>query len=117
MNRALQAVVAPLGHIYAQSRFGAIIWLTVISLMQPGWAPALLLFGPLVLFPMLFEIERNGATALRLLALAGFFPAVASYAFEQGIYAGVLVLPWLAVTLVLLSYRLSANLRTKQYAW
>ena len=117
MNRAIQVSAAPLGHIYAQVLFGAIIWLTVISLMQPGWAPALLLFGPLVLFPMLFEIERNGAIALRSLALAGFLPAVASYAFEQGIYAGALALPWLAFTLVLLGYRLSANLRTKQYAW
>jgi len=117
MNRAIQVAAAPLEPIYAQVLFGAIIWLTVISLMQPGWAPALLLFGPLVLFPMLFEIERNGAIALRSLALAGFLPAVASYAFEQGIYAGALALPWLAFTLVLLVHRLSANLRTKQYAW
>jgi hypothetical protein len=117
MNRAMQVVAAPLGHVYAQSLVGAIIWLIVVSLIHPGWAPALLLFGPLVLFPMLFEVERNGAIALRSLALAGFLPAVASYAFEQGIYAGALALPWLAFTLVLLGYRLSGNLRTKQYAW
>ena len=83
MNRAMQIVATPLGHV-AQSLFGAIIWLTVISLMQPGWAPALLLFGPLVLFPMLFEIERNGAIALRLLAFAAFLPRLRPTSSSRG---------------------------------
>jgi hypothetical protein len=94
-----------------------VIWLTVVSLIQPGWAPALLLFGPLVLFPLLFEIESHGAVVLRAVTFAAFLPAVVSYAFEQGIYAGVLTLPWLAFTLVFLGYRLLANLRGKQYVW
>jgi YndJ-like protein len=123
MNRALPIAAAPTRNVAGSRRlklaptslFGLIVWLVAVPLIWPGWAPALLLFGPLVLFALVFEVEGNHPTALRRLAFCTFLPVIVSYVFVHGIYAGALTLPWLGFALVFLGYRLPSNIQTKQY--
>jgi YndJ-like protein len=113
MSRALRILVFPAHEAYAQSLVGLLLWAVGVAIVQPGWSPALLMFGPLVLYPLLFEMmeEHN----LRRVALLAFLPALASYAFDQGTVAGALALPWLGFTLVLAGHRLLKEVRGRQY--
>ena len=99
MNRVITLPVPTPREAYAQSLVGFMIWLPAVILVQPGWSPALLAFGPLVLYPLL--LEMLGETGLRRVSLLAFLPALASYAFEQSMFAGALALPWLVFTLML----------------
>ncbi len=89
----------PIREAHAQSLAGVLIWLPTMVWLKPGWSPALLAFGPLVLYPLL--LDMLGECSLRRLALPAFLPALASYALEQGTIAGALALPWLAFAIVL----------------
>ena len=99
----------------SQSLLGLAIWSVTALLLEPGWAPALLMFGPLVLFPLLFEIWGDVSPALRRLASLAFLPVIASYACAQSPLAAVLALPWLAFTLLLFFHRLMVNLQAREY--
>lgn len=98
---------------FTQSLLGLLLWAAAILLTQPGWSPALLAFGPLVLYPLLFELlDWNLPRRLMLLA---FVPALASYGLDQGQTAGLLALPWLAFALFLAAYRLTDALRRRNF--
>src|SRR5437773_1434586 len=113
MVRALRTLVTPAPGAHAQSVVGLLIWAAGAAILQPGWSPALLAFGPLVLYPLLFEmIDEKG---MRRVSLLAFLPALASYAFDQGSMAGALAWPWLGFTLVLAGHRLLQELRNQQY--
>ena len=114
MLHAMPSMICRPREAYAQSLAGLVIWVIAVTLLQPGWAPVLLLFGPLVLFPLLFEITEQEVT-MRRLALVAFLPVLASYGCEQGTLAGVLTLPWLVFTLLLLGHRLLGDLRTRNF--
>ena len=105
--------VSPRHEAYAQSLVGLLIWLVTVALIQPGWSAALLVFGPLVLYPLLFELIEESRQ--RRLALFAFLPALASYAFEQGDLAGALTAPWLVFTLALLGRRAVARWKDRDY--
>ena len=109
MNHVLSLPVPTPREAYAQSLAGFMIWLPTVVLVQPGWSPALLAFGPLVLYPLLFE--AIGETTLRRSSLMAFLPVLASYACEQGLLAGALALPWLAFAL-LMGVRMVLTMRT-----
>ena len=96
---------------YAQSLAGFMIWLPAMVLVQPGWSPALLAFGPLVLYPLLFEMI--GEQGLRRLSLVAFLPVLGSYAFEQGNLAGALAAPWLAFAFAIAFRTASSFLRLR----
>src|SRR5437764_1363796 len=97
MTRALTFPVPTPREAYAQSLVGFMIWLPAVVLLQPGWSPALLAFGPLVLYPILLEIVDE--PRWWRISLLTFLPALASYKLEQGPIAGALALPWFVFTL------------------
>jgi hypothetical protein len=99
----------------AQSLNGLAIWLAYVVLLPPGWAASLLLFGPLVLFPLLLDRWEHVAPSLRQLCTLIILPVLASYACEQGGLAAGLALPWLLFALALLFHRLTHQLATR--AW
>lgn len=113
MLGAMRLLAAPFRGAHAQSLLGLLLWLLTVALVEPGWSPALLAFGPLVLYPLLFDmIDADG---LRRFALLAFLPALASYALQQGDIAGALALPWLAFTLVLFGHRLIPEIRAGRF--
>jgi YndJ-like protein len=83
----------------AQSLVGFMIWLPAVAILEPGWSPALLAFGPLVLYPILFDML--GESTLRRASILTFLPALASYGFAQGTLAGMLTSPWLVFAAIL----------------
>ncbi len=113
MMRPLPLLVSPIREAMMQSFLGLALWSVATMLIEPGWAPALLMFGPLVLFPLLFDIWGDVTPALRRLAFLAFLPVIASYACEQSPIAAFFVLAWLAFTLLLFAHRLQENLRAK----
>jgi len=114
MLRTMRIQVVPLREAYAQSLLGLVIWGIAVAVLRPGWSPALLIFGPLVLYPLLFEmIDESG---MRRFSLFAFLPAIASYGFPQGGIAGVLALPWLVFALGLFAYRMLEQIRTRDYS-
>src|SRR4051812_1159621 len=115
MFRTMSIPPSPLIAARTQSFIGLAIWCAAIAIVQPGWAPALLLFGPLVLYPILFELVATPST-VRWLALACFTPVVVSYGVEQGTIACALTLPWLAFTICFLGHRFFHDLLARNYA-
>lgn len=116
MARALQQRVAPIPEAFAQSLVGLLIWAVSMALVQPGWSPALLAFGPLVIYPLLMAGMGAEWIELRRLSMLAFLPALTSYAWEPGALAGALALPWFLFTLVILWHRFGAEVRARQYA-
>ena len=117
MLRALSIPMFSVTGALGQSLVGLLVWLLAIGVVQPGWAPSLLLFGPLVLFPPLLELASVHSAAVRWLAFLSFVPVIASYGLAQGIVASLLTLPWLAFALIFLAYRVRDELQRSQYVF
>lgn len=114
MLRTIRRLAVPSPHeAYAQSLVGLLIWLPTVALVQPGWSAALLVFGPLVLYPLVFELIEESRQ--RRLSLLAFLPALASYAFEQGDIAGAVTVPWLVFTLAVLGRRAVSHWKGGDY--
>jgi hypothetical protein len=87
---------------------GAVIWFVVLiglrpSLMQPLWAAVLLLMATLFLVPLALP-HLNLSEQGNMVALIHFPAAVsltAAFLLPEGLFASLLVLPWLAMTAVL----------------
>lgn len=91
---------------------GGVVWLAALAWRRPHpmaleWAQALLMLAPLVTVPLGLDLARTATApgpAARLLRLAavlqpaGALCLLASFALEPGETAGLLALPWLAVT-------------------
>ena len=99
-----------------QSALGVMLWAGAVAVVQPGWAPALLLFGPLVLFPLLLERWGEASATLRRLCSVAILPMIVSYALPQGPLAGALALPWLGLAIALLVHRWKVNLAARDPA-
>jgi hypothetical protein len=95
---------------------GVMLWGMAVAILQPGWSPALLAFGPLVIYPLVFEILGPRWTNSRRASTWAFVPALASYAFDQGLVAGALAMPWLVFAVGGLVGHFSADWRARQYA-
>jgi hypothetical protein len=115
MLHAVRTLIAPLPEAWLQSFAGLLLWAAAVLLLQPGWSAALLIFGPLVIYPLLFDLLGSDRVQARRLSLVAFLPALASYAFNQGTLAGALALPWFVFTGGLFLSRLMAEAREKQY--
>jgi len=88
---------------------GFLAWVVGLSIIHLDWAPALLLFGALVVVPLgLALLDDLGAWVARFspLALLPWVQLVAallllpSFALYPGLRAGALALPWLSFTAV-----------------
>ncbi|WP_253228304.1 MULTISPECIES: YndJ family protein [unclassified Haladaptatus] len=85
---------------------GAVIWLVVPVLISLGRIAHLFLLAPLVLVPLVLPmLTPDSRTPLHRIAILGQpFGAVLvalSFVFSPGLFAGVLVLPWLATTVTI----------------
>jgi hypothetical protein len=84
---------------------GAVAWLIGVVVLQPGWAAALLLLAPLVLFPLgLGLITPNPSGFWRFLwplQPGAALLLLGAFAVDPGWLAAVFTLPWLSFTLLL----------------
>ena len=78
---------------------GAGLWLAWAAMVRPSWTAVLLLLSPFVLVPLGLRLMGSACDA-RALPLAALGPA-AGFAFDPGVTAAALTLPWLAVTVLL----------------
>jgi hypothetical protein len=86
---------------------GFILWIIGLVAVRPDWAPTLVLFGALVVVPLGLALLDDLAELVRRTGLHSYLPwmqlssavlLLASFAFDPGMRAGALVLPWLLVT-------------------
>jgi hypothetical protein len=110
-----RSLLTPTHEAFAQSLVGMFIWAAGIAIIQPGWSPALLAFGPLVLYPPLFDML--GEMRLRRVSLLAFLPVLVSYAFDQGLIAALLTAPWLMFVLYFAGHRLIVEVRERRFAF
>jgi hypothetical protein len=83
---------------------GLAVWLPFVAAVQPGWSASFVLFAPLVLFPLAFQLDdARWPLALRLFAATAAVLLLPAFLFEQGVRSALCTLPWaiFAVTLAL----------------
>jgi hypothetical protein len=104
----MSSVTAMLAHstpgaCRARATLGGVIWLAFVAAVQPGWAEALLLLAPLVVFPLglALLIPRTQGAVWRQ-ATAVQLPAavilLGAFALPSGVAAVACALPWLGFT-------------------
>jgi uncharacterized protein (UPF0548 family) len=86
---------------------GFIAWVVGLTVLLPNWAPALLLFGALLVVPLGLALLDDTSELLRRFGLQSLLPWIqflsavmllASFMFDPGPQAGALALPWLLFT-------------------
>jgi hypothetical protein len=91
----------------ASAAAGALAWCGALAVLQPGWAPALFLFAPLVIVPLGLALVSAGQGAtpagglfhfLVCLQPAAALPLIPAFALGTGPAAAILALPWVAFT-------------------
>lgn len=107
---------------FRSAAVGAVVWVGVVAWMLPtpfhtDWAVALLLLAPLVLVPLVLGRDGGDTRLDRVIALSQPPAAVllvAAFVLPEGTTAGVLTVPWLAVSGLI---ALSGLVRLRRTEW
>jgi hypothetical protein len=97
------------GGCRARAALGALVWLTFVVAVLPGWAEALLLLAPLVVVPLGLALllppghppSTGWLRAAAVVQLPAALPLLGAMSRPAGPVAAVFALPWLTCTLLL----------------